>query len=235
MSYRAPNEPEAGERAWEVVRAAYESREPVIWPRRHARPLLAGALVAAVVAAALSPPGRSVVHSLRKAVGIERAQPALFSLPAPGQLLVTSREGAWLVRADGSKRLLGRYRDTAFSPHGLFVAATRANELVALDAEGNVRWTLARPSPRFPAWTGTRSDTRIAYLSNGRLRIVGPDYEPGYRAKVLAAARESQLAGRISVEPALEGEALWRAYRDADLFLLASTFENFGLVIAVNR
>jgi glycosyltransferase involved in cell wall biosynthesis len=65
-----------------------------------------------------------------------------------------------------------------------------------------------------------------------RLRIVGPDYEPGYRAKVLAAAGESQLAGRISVEPALEGERLWRAYRDADLFLLASTFENFGLVIA---
>jgi len=65
VSYRAPNEQEAGERSWEVVRAAYESREPVAWPRRHARPLIAGALVAAVVAAALSPPGRSVVSSFR--------------------------------------------------------------------------------------------------------------------------------------------------------------------------
>jgi glycosyltransferase involved in cell wall biosynthesis len=65
-----------------------------------------------------------------------------------------------------------------------------------------------------------------------RLRILGPDYEEGYRAKVLAAARESGLAGRISVELASEGERLWTAYRNADLFLLASTFENFGLVVA---
>jgi len=128
-----------------------------------------------VVAAALSPPGRSVVHSFRKAVGVERAEPALFSFPTPGQLLVTSRKGLWLVRADGSKRLLGHYRDATFSPHGIFIAATRANELVALDAKGNVRWTLARPSPRFPAWTGTRTDTRIAYLSGGRVHVVAGD------------------------------------------------------------
>jgi hypothetical protein len=175
VNYRAPNEREAGERAWEVVGAAYESREPVAWPRRHARPLAAGGLIAAVVAAAVSPPGRSVVHSFRKAVGVKTAQPELFSLPAPGQLLVTGRGGTWLVRADGSRRRLGDYRDAAFSPHGLFIAATRANELVALDPKGDVRWTLARRSPRFPAWTGTRMDTRIAYISGGRLRIVAGD------------------------------------------------------------
>jgi hypothetical protein len=175
VSYRAPEEHEAGERAWEVVRAAYESREPIAWPRRHARPLVAGALVAAAVAAALSPPGRSVVHSFRKAVGVKTAQPELFSLPTPGQLLVTSRGGTWLVRADGSRRRLGNYRDAAFSPHGLFIAATRANELVALDPKGGVRWTLARRAPRFPAWAGTHTDTRIAYLSRGRLRIVAGD------------------------------------------------------------
>ena len=63
---------------------------------------------------------------------------------------MTSRKGLWLVHRDGSKRLLGRYRDATFSPHGLFIAATRANQLVALDPKGNVRWTLARPAPRFP-------------------------------------------------------------------------------------
>ena len=175
MTYRAPGEQEAGERTWAIVRSAYESREPVAWPRRHARPLVAGALVAAIVASALSPPGRSVVHSIRKAVGVEHAEQALFSLPAPGQLLVTSRQGAWLVQTDGSKRLLGRYRDAAFSPHGLFIAGTRANQLVVVDPKGKVRWTLARPTPRFPAWTGTRTDTRIAYLSAGQLRIVAGD------------------------------------------------------------
>jgi glycosyltransferase involved in cell wall biosynthesis len=65
-----------------------------------------------------------------------------------------------------------------------------------------------------------------------RLRIVGPDSEYGYRAKVTAAARESRVGGRISVESAIEGESLWRTYQEADLFLLASTFESFGLVIA---
>ncbi len=186
--YRAPGEREAGERAWSLVQSAYETREPVAWPRRHARPLVAGALLAAVVAAALSPPGRSVVRSLRKAVGVEKAEPALFSLPTRGQLLVTSRSGAWLVRPDGSKRLLGRYRDAAFSPTGRFVAATRANELVALDPKGTetVRWSLARPNPRFPRWTGTRTDTRIAYLSAGRMRIVAGD-GTGDRALARAA------------------------------------------------
>ena len=38
MSVRvAPGEREADERAWEVVRAAYATREPVAWPRRHVR------------------------------------------------------------------------------------------------------------------------------------------------------------------------------------------------------
>jgi YD repeat-containing protein len=171
----APGEHEAGERSWEVVRAAYEAREPVAWPRRHARPLAIGALAAAVVAAALSPPGRSVIHSLRKAVGVEHAEPELFSLPAPGRLLVSGEGGAWIVNADGSRRRLGDYRDAAWSPHGLFVAATRANELVALDPKGKVRWSLPRRSPRFPAWTGTRSDTRIAYVAGERLRVVAGD------------------------------------------------------------
>jgi hypothetical protein len=175
VRFRAPGEQKAQERAWAVVRRAYEEREPVAWPRRHARPLAAAALVAAVAAAALSPPGRSVVHSLREAVGVEQAEPALFSLPTHGQLLVTSRKGTWLVHRDGSKRLLGRYRDATFSPHGLFIAATRANQLVALDPVGNVRWTLARPAPRHPVWTGTRTDTRITYVSAGQLRVVAGD------------------------------------------------------------
>jgi hypothetical protein len=172
---QAPGEREAGERAWGLVRAAYEAREPVAWPRRHARPLAAAAVVVAVVAAALSPAGRSVIHSLRKAVGVEHAEPELFSLPAPGRLLVSGPGGAWIVNSDGSRRRLGPYRDAAWSPHALFVAATRPHELVALDPKGNVRWTLPRRSPRFPTWTGTRADTRIAYVSGGRLHVVAGD------------------------------------------------------------
>jgi hypothetical protein len=173
--FRAPNEHEAAARAWRVMHAAYRARAPVAWPRRHARPLVAAAIVAAALAAVLSPPGRSVVHSLRKAVGVENAQTELFSLPSPGRLVVSGRGGAWVVNADGSKRRLGAYRDAAWSPHGLFIAAVRPDELVALDPKGNVRWTLPRRSPRFPAWTGTLTDTRIAYVAGGRLHVVAGD------------------------------------------------------------
>ena len=175
MKFEVPDERAAEDRAWAVVRRAYAGREPVAWPRRHARPLVAGALVAAAVAAVLSPPGRSVVHSLRKAVGVQGAQTELFALPAPGRLLVSGTGGTWLVNRDGSRRRLGSYRDAAFSPHGLFVAATRPNELVAFDPKGKVRWTLPRRSPRFPAWTGSFTDTRIAYLAGGRLHVVAGD------------------------------------------------------------
>jgi hypothetical protein len=117
-------------------------------------------------------------------VGVKKAQPALFSLPAPGRLLVESARGPWIVQTDGSKRLLGPYREAAWSPFGRFVVATRSNELVALDPKGTVRWTLARPAVRFPRWGGTRTDTRIAYLSRGDLRVVAGD---GTGDRLLAA------------------------------------------------
>jgi hypothetical protein len=173
--FRAPNESEAAERSWQVARAAFETREPVSWPRRHARPLVAGALVAAAVAAVLSPPGRSVVHSLRKAVGVEHAETSLFSLPARGRLLVTGHGGTWVVRADGSRRRLGDYQTATWSPHGIFVAATHGNELVAVDQKGNVHWTLSRRSPRFPTWIGSFTDTRIAYVAGRKLHVVAGD------------------------------------------------------------
>jgi hypothetical protein len=199
VNFRAPNEHDAEERAWAVVRRAYAAREPVTWPRRHARLLIAGALVAAGVAAVLSPPGRSVVHSLRKAVGVEGAQTELFSLPSPGRLLVSGQGGTWIVNADGSRRRLGPYRDAALSPHGLFIAATRPSELVALDPQGSVRWTLPRRSPRFPAWTGTRTDTRIAYLAGGKLHVVAGDGTGDRTIGPAAPVRPVWLPGRVVV------------------------------------
>lgn len=169
-----PGELEARGRAWALARTAFAER--AVEPRRLAwKPVAALALVLAVLAAAFSPPGRSVIDTVRERIGVEHAQPALFSLPSGGRLLVTSDAGAWVVEADGSKRLLGRYRDAAWSPFGRYVVATRPNELVALEPGGRVRWSLARPDVRSPRWGGTRTDTRIAYVSAGNLRVVGGD------------------------------------------------------------
>jgi hypothetical protein len=167
------------DKAWEVVKRAFDERTPA--PRRHAsnRLLLAGfaTAVSVVVVAALSPPGRAVFHSVREAVGIEHAQPALFSLPAPGRLLVVSSDngGVWLVKSNGFLRKLGPYSDAEWSPHGLYVIATERNELVAFDLDGGVRWKLARHDPAAPRWEGTMTDTRIAYLAASGLRVVAGD------------------------------------------------------------
>lgn len=169
-----PADREAGDRVWQVVRAAYVKREPV--RRRRPRYALAlAALAVAVVAAALSPPGPAVVDAVRRSIGVERAAPALFRLPAPGRLLVSGAGGAWIVNADGSKRRLGDYPEASWSPHGLFVIAAGANELAAVEPGGRRRWSLARPQIRFPSWGGSRTDTRVAYLSRGRLHVVGGD------------------------------------------------------------
>jgi hypothetical protein len=172
----APDEQAAGARAWETIHDAFDAREPVTRPFRHARPLIALAFVAALVAAAFTPPGRAIAQEVHDAfVGVEQAEPELFSLRGGGRLVVESQAGAWIVNADGSKRLLGPYREASWSPFGRFVAAARPNELVALEPDGTVRWKLSRPRVRFPRWGGTATDTRIAYLSGGRLHVVAGD------------------------------------------------------------
>jgi hypothetical protein len=167
-----PGEHDARERAWTIVQAAFAEREPQP-QRRSWKPVavLAGAVV--IVAGLLSPPGRAVLDEIREVVGVEQAQPALFSLPAPGRMLVTADSGAWVVERDGSKRLLGRYEEASWSPFGRFVVASRRNELVALTPDGKPRWSLARPRVRAPSWSGSRTDTRIAFVTDSRLHVVG--------------------------------------------------------------
>lgn len=241
-SIEIPGEHDARERTWRVVEAALAERRPGERPRRMLRPAIAIAAVVAALAAVLSPPGRAVLDEIREAVGVERAQPALFSLPAPGKLLVASDSGIWVVRQDGSKRLLGRYREASWSPFGRFVVAARENELAALEPDGDVRWTLARPGVRSPVWTGTETDTRIAYVDSSGLRVVAGDgtddrlVVPGARAP--AAWRPGSLTelayvdrrGRVAVLDLASGKTLWRAGRDGRVFELAWSSDGRRLV-----
>jgi hypothetical protein len=183
QSAAAPGELDAERRAWSVVRAAYDPA--VAAPRRAwpTRPLIALAAVLALVAAALSPPGRAVGGWMRDAIardrveGREDARPALVSLPAPGRLLVVSARGTWVVNEDGSKRRLGGYGDASWSPHGLHVVLVRGPRLAAATPTGELRWTLSRP-PRVLAPRWSPSGFRIAYGVGRTLRVVNGDGEP---------------------------------------------------------
>jgi WD40 repeat protein len=143
---------------------------------------------------------------VRRAVGVETADEALFRLPGAGRLLVTSSSGAWVVAADGSKRRLGDEGQASWSPHGLFVVVANDDTLAAVEpAHGTVRWTISRPGVSFPRWGGTRTDTRIAYLSAGRLRVVAGD-----------GTGDVELAPRVArVAPAWQPERHVLAYATA--------------------
>jgi hypothetical protein len=165
-----PGERESLERSWSVLRRAYEERVPA--PRRRdRRPLLALATGVVVLAAALSPPGLAVWGSLHDAV---TSEDHLLALPTEGRVLVNTRDGAWVVSADGSKRFLSGYADAAWSPHGLYVAATRGNQLFALEPNGKVHWKLARRAAvHDPQWS--YEGFRIGYFAGGALRVVNGD------------------------------------------------------------
>lgn len=66
--------------------------------------------------------------------------------------------------------------------------------------------------------------------SGWKLRIVGPD-EAGYQERVSAAIAGSDMAASIELCGAADDAQRWQHYSQADLFVLPTFSENFGLVI----
>lgn len=244
---RAPDEHGAAERAWAVARQSYADREPV--PRTRRAPLKAIAAIAvvgAIAGIAVSPAGSWIRDAIgrERVVGVETARPTLTSLPAPGRLLVVSHSGTWVVRQDGSRRLLGVYHGASWSPRGLFVIAWRGSELTALEPgkTESVRWSLSRGQVADARWAP--SGFRVAYRSARSLRVVAgdgsgdrrlaarvgavaPAWRPGER-NVLAYVRAD---GRVVVQDVDSGEVLWRTPALADVVALAWA-SGGGLVVA---
>jgi WD40 repeat protein len=170
---------EARARSLDVVRAAYRAREPVPVRRRWAPALavVACALAAAVIAASLNAPGDAVGRWVREVLGTGHPHPraALVRVPGGGRLLVSSGGGAWAVAPDGMRRRLGDYAGASWSPRGLYVVAWRGGELVAMEPNGRVHWSLARQGLIAAARWAPIDGYRIAYIAGRTLRIVNGD------------------------------------------------------------
>jgi glycosyltransferase involved in cell wall biosynthesis len=63
-----------------------------------------------------------------------------------------------------------------------------------------------------------------------KLKIVGPD-EAGHRAEIEIMVADANLGAEIEFTGALSGDALHNVYQEADVFILPSHTENFGMVV----
>jgi Tol biopolymer transport system component len=229
MTQPAPGERESEDRNLDLVRRAYRARpQPSVRPRST---LVLAVLLALVVAAllAVTPAGGAIGDFIGDRIGgidgEEPSQPALTALPDGGEVLVNSIRGPWVVKTDGSRRLLGDYDSASWSPRGLYVVATRGHQLIALTPGGEVRWSLARGQPvSLARWSP--SGFRIAYRSGTSLRVVNgdgsgdhlvaesvggvaPAWRPAARHELAIAGRD----GRIRLVDSDRGEVLWRTDR----------------------
>lgn len=170
-----PGAAEAERRGLALVERAYGERRPA---GRPALPRLAVALAAAALLAALllSPAGAAVRHWIGDVftAGVRNAQPALTEVPGGGHLLVQSPRGPWVVQPDGSRRLLGRYDEASWSPHGLFIATAAGRTLSAIEPGGTPHWSISAAGPvSDPRWSP--SGFRIAYRAGHALRVIKAD------------------------------------------------------------
>jgi hypothetical protein len=217
-----PDELAAQRRAWPLVHRAFETRERVPWrPRRPVRLLAVAAAVLVLLVAA-----QAVAREVRDALKEEPAppaKPALTKLPAPGELLVISPRGAWILHADGSKRFLGRYEQAAWSPHAKFVAVSRRLELRAVDPKGNLRWSVERDR-RISGARWSEDGFRVAYLSGASVRVVVGDgsgdselrrrvhpIPPAWRPKAEHELAFAAVDGRIVLVHTDSGAVRWRS------------------------
>lgn len=74
----------------------------------------------------------------------------------------------------------------------------------------------SRIADNFPSW---------------RLRIVGPD-ECGHKEELKRQIAELGLGGKVTVEPPIFGDAKNRLMSDAQIFVVSSLYESFGMTIA---
>ncbi|HXS32292.1 MAG TPA: hypothetical protein VN758_00790 [Solirubrobacterales bacterium] len=171
-----PGAAEAERRGLELVGRAYAECQPVHRPVHLPRLIVALAVAALLATLILSPAGAAVrdwVDDVFTA-GVRHAEPALTEIPGGGELLIQSQRGPWAVQADGSRRLLGDFREATWSPHGLFVAAAATKTLSAIEPDGTPRWSIsASARVHDPRWSP--SGFRIAYRAGSSLRVVRAD------------------------------------------------------------
>jgi glycosyltransferase involved in cell wall biosynthesis len=122
----------------------------------------------------------------------------------------------------------GLQQPIAVIPNGVPLPDARKTE--PPEGEERTALSLSRIHPQkglpmlLKAWTDVRPD-------GWRLVIAGPG-EDGHRAELERQTRRLGLEETVSFPGAIPDDEKWRHYRTADLFVLPTHSENFGIVVA---
>lgn len=136
-------------------------------------------------------------------------------------------------------RKLGFKNPMIISPNGVNLPS-RGTDLVPLPHEGGRVLFVSRMHPKKGVLELVEAWARVKSLRDGRggpwtcelVYTLNGETEREYEAKVKARVRELGLEGEFVFTGPLDDEAKWDAYRRADLFVLPTYSENFGIVVA---
>jgi glycosyltransferase involved in cell wall biosynthesis len=126
-------------------------------------------------------------------------------------------------------RQLGVTNPIAMIPNGVALPAETAHQRVAGDGCRTILF-LSRIHPKkgllhlVAAWQRAR-------VAGWRVVVAGPDPD-GHLAEVRQAAQQAGVAADFDFPGSVYGDDKWRLYREADLFILPTFSENFGVVVA---
>lgn len=139
---------------------------------------------------------------------------------------VTSEEEAESVRSAGLRQPM------ALIPNGTILPdldSPPAPNGMALNGERTALF-LSRIHPKKGLLMLIEAWSRLRPLG-WKLRIVGPD-ENDYRNEIAAAIEREGLSDVVAMHGAVDHNEKWILYRAADLFVLPTHSENFGIVVS---
>jgi len=127
-------------------------------------------------------------------------------------------------------RAFGLSNPVAIIPNGIDLPEPKQGSATSLGPE-RIVLSLGRIHPKKKLDTLIRAWAKIEGAHPGwRLRIMGPD-EHGHAGELRALANR-EGASRVAIEPPIFGSEKLRVYREADLFVLPTSNENFALTVA---
>lgn len=129
-----------------------------------------------------------------------------------------------------SIRQTGTRQPVAVIPNGVDLPAASVVRPVRDPASPRTVLFLSRMHPKKGLLNLLQAWGRVAPMG-WRLKLAGPD-EGGHLAEVMALARQLGINESIEVVGEVDGAAKAKLYAEADLFVLPTFSENFGVVVA---